>query len=333
MKKLSLLILVISHSLITNGITVNVNITAGGLENALVSKGINIFYDVTSLTISGGINSSDISIMSFMSNLTLIDVTNASFIPDDVVPVFAGKHVFSSGGAVSTIILSSNAKYISPTAFNSFGTLKSVLFPVNSVLDTIGSSAFKGCSVLESINLPSTVTKIGSECFSGCSKLNSITIPNGISYIGNKAFNSCIGLSSVYIKKITPLVLDPQSLIFEGVNKENCFLYVPQGSKSRYSQANIWKDFKQIVEEVNINTYNQTDTKSLVEIIYKNETLNCLGFNGISEMLVFNGNGLLIFSKQIKNNESIYLGSLPNGIYLVKLTTNGGTIERKIVKN
>ena len=53
----------------------------------------------------------------------------------------------------------------------------------NSVTE-IGSSAFCGCTSLESIDIPNSVTEIGSSAFCGCTSLESIDIPDSVTEIG-----------------------------------------------------------------------------------------------------------------------------------------------------
>ena len=54
--------------------------------------------------------------------------------------------------------------------------------------DKLGDFAFKGCSGLTSMIIPSGVTSIGGEGFYGCSGLTSMTIPSSVTSIGIAAF-------------------------------------------------------------------------------------------------------------------------------------------------
>lgn len=61
--------------------------------------------------------------------------------------------------------------------------LLSLSFEKNSHIESIGNSAFSGCS-LKSIILPDSVTEIGKNAFTNCSSLKSITIPDSVTSIG-----------------------------------------------------------------------------------------------------------------------------------------------------
>ena len=64
---------------------------------------------------------------------------------------------------------------------------------------SIRFSAFRGCSALTSINIPSSVTSIGEGAFSDCSSLTSINIPSSVTSIGRNAFEDCSSLTSINI--------------------------------------------------------------------------------------------------------------------------------------
>ncbi len=64
-------------------------------------------------------------------------------------------------------------------------------------ITAIGENAFKNCTGLTSLYIPSCVTRIRNGAFSGCTNLNSIIIPNSVTTIGVSLFYGCTGLKSV----------------------------------------------------------------------------------------------------------------------------------------
>lgn len=111
--------------------------------------------------------------------------------------------------------------------------------------------AFYNCNRLNSISIPSSVTTIEEWVFENCSGLNTISIPSSVNAIGNYAFYNCTGLNSIYAHRPVPVDFTTSNNVFDYVNKNNCMLFVPAGSKSLYQAANQWKDFVNIVEEGN----------------------------------------------------------------------------------
>lgn len=113
------------------------------------------------------------------------------------------------------------------------------------------SDAFSGCSSLEEISLPINLTEIGSYAFYGCKSLSSIIIPCSVTSIGNSAFSECDELKSVSVLNNAPIIFDSYTNPFP--LRQNTVLYVPKGSKESYSTTNYWKDFKRIVEMVDVD--------------------------------------------------------------------------------
>ena len=87
---------------------------------------------------------------------------------------------------------------IGESAFSGCTNLESIVIPDS--VTSIGNGAFKGCEILSSINIPNSVTSIGNEVFSGCTYLESITIPNSVTSIGDGAFRGCEALLSIVIR-------------------------------------------------------------------------------------------------------------------------------------
>ena len=82
-------------------------------------------------------------------------------------------------------------------AFRNCTGLTSVTIPTG--VTSIGGSAFYGCSGLTSVTIGNSVTSIGEAAFYGCSGLTSVTIPTGVTSIEGYTFNDCTGLTSVTI--------------------------------------------------------------------------------------------------------------------------------------
>ena len=111
-------------------------------------------------------------------------------------------------------------------------------------ITSIGDYAFMGCTGMTELTLPSSITSIGNSAFCGCSGLTKLTLPNSLESIGDGAFAYCSGLA-----KITSLAEIPPVCgfkVFNGVNKTNCELIVPEGSVAAYKQAEGWNEFSNI---------------------------------------------------------------------------------------
>ncbi len=103
-----------------------------------------------------------------------------------------GNAAFSDCAEVTSLTLS-NVTNIPSEAFKGCGKLTSVT--VSSALDSVGSSAFEGCTALNNFELGSAST-IGSRAFFGCSTLDKLTFKS-VTTIGDSAFENCTKLSSV----------------------------------------------------------------------------------------------------------------------------------------
>ena len=62
---------------------------------------------------------------------------------------------------------------------------------VNSATKVIYDDAFRDCSRLTSVDIPSGVASIGKRAFNDCGSLTTVTIPDSVVYIGEDAFYGC----------------------------------------------------------------------------------------------------------------------------------------------
>jgi len=84
---------------------------------------------------------------------------------------------------------------------------------LNEGLREIGTYAFRDCSSLESIHLPSTIIKIDTAAFTGCFGLKTIVLNDCSLRVGGYAFRNCISLTSI---SLPSTIIEIDQCAFEG---------------------------------------------------------------------------------------------------------------------
>lgn len=142
------------------------------------SEGVNETYSVA----DGVLFSSDGSIL-----ISFPHGGDAGYeVPEGTVTV--GAHAFDGCMNLKSVILPGTLRSIEDYAFYSCWNLSDVEFADGSVIDIIGSSAFRSCRNLETISL-SLVKEIGDDAFASCTALTEVTFRQGLRVIGNYAFS------------------------------------------------------------------------------------------------------------------------------------------------
>jgi len=256
---------------------------------------------------------------------------------------------FSNKGNITNVIINTGVTNIGRIAFEWCCNLSSVSIPesvtdighwafahcksltsitIPSSVETIGSGVFEDCGNLALVIISNGVKTIGAYAFKNCNSLVSVAIPNSVTSIGFEAFYNCTSLTDVTVNWTTPLSIDDN--VFANVDLSDVNLHVPLGTQNAYATAPVWKNFK---------LQTQTNTPDLqlgfTELkIYPNPAKNEIFIKSelqIKKIEIYSLTGVLLLSES-NFNEKISLSTLPKGVYIVKIYTDNGIKNRKIVK-
>ena len=104
-----------------------------------------------------------------------------------------------TGTAVSAIYVPASVRIIEENAFKELRKLAQVTFHKDSKMESIAASAFEGCVVLQSINIPATVKTIGANAFKNAGNLKNFDIPAGLTEIPEGMLDGCKNVRSIKI--------------------------------------------------------------------------------------------------------------------------------------
>ena len=113
--------------------------------------------------------------------------------------LFSDSYATDKGGVPDSLkkVAINSGSEINAKMFSGCSGVESITLP--NTITSIGESAFYGCSGLTSLTIPTGVTSIAESTFSGCRGLTSLAIPTGVTSIGEGAFRGCKGLTSLTI--------------------------------------------------------------------------------------------------------------------------------------
>lgn len=150
--------------------------------------------------------------------------------------------------SVNGIIYSNDLK----TCVKAGHGIKGTVEIIDGVTALSGEQPFRGCALLTSVNLPSTlkeianasfygsgitslnipdgITTLGAAMFSGCENLESVHIGSGVTSIGNKAFSDCPNLKIVTVSAENTVYKSVDNCIVKGYGTANCYLIYSDGN-------------------------------------------------------------------------------------------------------
>ncbi len=112
----------------------------------------------------------------------------------------------SGANKIKSIELPDSVKSIGDKAFYYSKNLESIKLSAN--LESIGESAFEGCTLLREVEIPEKVTRIGKKAFHMCWRLEKANIPDSVTWTGTAVFDGCTSLKSCPLGKNLPELTD-----------------------------------------------------------------------------------------------------------------------------
>ena len=137
--------------------------------------------------------------------------------------------------------------------------------------------------------------KIGSRAFYGCSNLESVTIPDSVTEIGELAFGNCNKLTTVTSQIQEPFAIN--SNVFTSTAKASATLYVPNGTAGKYKAANGWKEFAHIDDGTSTGIEDINAEK--VTIQTGGGALNISGAKDGTRVVVYSMTGMVVGSGNV----------------------------------
>ena len=144
---------------------------------------------------------------------------------------------------LDTVVLPQNLHTIGNYAFAYCSVLKGVEIPTSVTL--LARNSFSYCPALKSFTFPEGLTTVATEVLEGCTALEEVFIPASVTTINSDAFYNCSGLMAIHNFAFTPQTINENTV--KNVNKQTCILYVPMDYIDLYQEANVWKDFLNII--------------------------------------------------------------------------------------
>lgn len=190
---------------------------------------------LTSLTIPNSVD--EIAYGAFMGCTGL---TQVSIEEGESALSFLGSEVFASTPLDSVYIgrpISYSSSSYAPFRENT--TLRAAT--ISDKLTEVGNFMFYNCSALKTINMGQNISAIGNYAFSVCTALEEFKVGANVQTIGNYAFSGCAGIKKLESYATTPPVCGTSALT--SIDKFECTLMVPEGTKDLYAAAAQWNEF------------------------------------------------------------------------------------------
>ena len=197
------------------------------------------------------------------SNLTSVTI------PNSVTSI--GRYAFNGCRGLTEVTIPNSVTSIGDRAFNGtawYNNQADGVLYINNVLYEYKGTMQKGTS----ISIKEGTISISPKAFSGCSGLNEVVIPNSVTAIGLSAFSGCSNLKNIISLNENPPTCENNS--FDSENYTNSTLYVPKDSYAKYFINDVWGQFNNIVKLENLVSNISINSSSISLELGKTTTLS-----------------------------------------------------------
>ena len=145
---------------------------------------------------------------------------------------------FSDNTNLTAVTLPESVVTLGSDAFSGCQSLKTIKIP--SKVTAIPDRCFVSCSSLENVTIPEGVTTVGLYAFYSCD-LNTLTLPSTITKIDDGVFSHNNNLRTITCNAVTPPLLGDNVFYYSATSS----VKVPLASIAAYRQADGWKNISE----------------------------------------------------------------------------------------
>ena len=221
---------------------------------------------------------------------------------------------------VKEIILTGSS-FVPSGAFENISSLESVTLP--SSVTKLGNKAFYRCGELRDINFPSGLLSIGDFAFCECNSFEEIVLPNSVNTLGESAFYQSYNLKSITLSnkiETIPIGCFSNCISLEDVNLPSSLKYINNGA---FGCCESLEAITIPENVISINQYAFDNCMSLKTIVLNNK-LQVIGdgaFNNCRalESITF-PNSLIGFGERtFYNCKSLKSVTVPSGVQTINV--------------
>ncbi|WP_282043108.1 leucine-rich repeat domain-containing protein [Winogradskyella flava] len=231
---------------------------------------------------------------------------------------------------LTTVNILSGVTTIESAAFSQ-NQIASVTLPDS--ITTIGSNAFS-FNQLTNVSIPDSVTTIEQVAFF-TNQLTSVIIPENVTSIGFWAFDSN-PLTDVTSLAITPPTIatvgtNNTNDTFSANNRGNIHLHIPVSTTAAYTtdMGALWTGFNPVTEDASLST-SDFELVNDIKVITTSSEIKVITSNTV---ILENYTIYSISGAKIKEGieSTIGIDAISNGIYIIELNFDKGTLVKKVV--